>query len=188
LGAALRAFRYAGVGSRKSEAGSLEIDTFMKAIEGNLVAAGHRYAICVSRFNSFITDRLLEGAIDALVRHGADADEIAVYRCSGTFELAPLAVRVARAGKIDGLIALGCLIRGSTDHYDLLAAEVTKGLGHLALEAASGPTGTAIAFGVLTCDSIEQAIERAGTKAGNKGAEAALACIEQVNTFRQLKG
>src|SRR5437870_1999525 len=105
-----------------------------RVAEGSLVAAGHRYGICVSRFNSFITERLLEGAVDALVRHGVDPGDIQVYRCSGTFELAPLAVRVARAGKIDGLIALGCLIRGATDHYDLLAAEVTKGLGHLALE------------------------------------------------------
>ena len=160
----------------------------MKTTEGNLVATGHRYAICVSRFNSFITEKLLEGAVDALVRHGADAGELNIHRCAGTFELAPLAVRVARAGKIDGLIALGCLIRGSTDHYDLLASEVTKGLGHLAMETASGPSGVAISFGVLTCHSIEQAIERAGTKAGNKGADAALACIEQVNTFRQLKG
>ena len=160
----------------------------MKTIEGSLVATGHRYAICVSRFNSFITEKLLEGAVDALVRHGADAGDVQVFRCSGTFELAPLAARVARAGKIDGLIALGCLIKGATDHYGLLASEVTKGLGHLALEHASGPAAVAVAFGVLTCDNIEQAIERAGTKAGNKGAEAALACIEQVNTFRQLKG
>jgi len=160
----------------------------VRITEGNLVATGHRYALCVSRFNSFITDRLLEGAIDALVRHGADQADLHVYRCAGTFELAPLAVRVARAGKVDGLIALGCLIRGSTDHYDLLAGEITKGLAHLALEIASGPTGLAVGFGVLTVESIEQAIERAGTKAGNKGGEAAVACIEQVNTFRQLKG
>ncbi len=157
-------------------------------VEGSLVATGHRYAICVSRFNAFITEKLLEGAIDALVRHGADAADVRVYRCAGTFELAPLAVRVAHAGKIDGLIALGCLIKGATDHYGLLASEVTKGLGHLAMESAASPAGVAVAFGVLTCGSIEQAIERAGTKAGNKGAEAALACIEQVNTFRQLKG
>src|SRR5438874_386890 len=109
----------------------------MKTVEGNLVAAGHRYALCVSRFNGFITEKLLEGAVDALQRHGAAADDLAVYRCAGTFELAPLAARVARAGKIDGLVALGCLIRGATDHYDLLAAEVTKGLGHLAMEGAS---------------------------------------------------
>src|SRR5437870_4868032 len=115
----------------------------MKTIEGNLVASGHRYAICVSRFNSFITEKLLDGAIDALVMHGADAGDIQVYRCAGTFELAPLAVRVARAGKIDGLLALGCLIKGATDHYGLLASEVTKGLGHLAMETASGPGGLA---------------------------------------------
>jgi 6,7-dimethyl-8-ribityllumazine synthase len=160
----------------------------VQSIEGNLAAQGHRYALCVSRFNSFITERLVEGALDALVRHGADPGEVKIYRCPGTFELGPLAVRVARAGKIDGLVGLGCLIRGSTDHYQLLASEVTKALSNLALECASGPSGVAVAFGVLTCDTIEQAIERAGTKAGNKGAEAALACIEQVNTFRLLKG
>jgi 6,7-dimethyl-8-ribityllumazine synthase len=160
----------------------------VQTVEGNLLASGHRYALCVSRFNNFITDKLLEGATDALLRHGADPADLRVYRCPGTFELGPLAVRVARAGKIDGLIALGCLIRGGTDHYELLAGEVTKGLSHLALECAGGPGGVAVAFGVLTCDSLEQAIERAGTKAGNKGAEAALACVEQVNTFRQLKG
>jgi 6,7-dimethyl-8-ribityllumazine synthase len=160
----------------------------MITVEGNLVAAGHRYALCVSRFNSFITEKLLEGAVDALTRHGADPAELKIYRCPGTFELGPLAVRVAHAGKLDGLIALGCLIKGATDHYDLLAGEVTKALGQLALECAGAPGGVAVAFGVLTCDSIEQAIERAGSKAGNKGAEAALACIEQVNTFRQLKG
>ena len=160
----------------------------IQSIEGNLVAQGHRYALCASRFNSFITERLVEGALDALTRHGADAGDVKVYRCPGTFELGPLAVRVARAGKIDGLVALGCLIRGSTDHYDLLAGEVTRAFGALALELATGAAPIAVAFGVLTCETLEQAIERAGTKAGNKGAEAALACIEQVNTFRLLKG
>jgi len=160
----------------------------MNVTEGNLIATGHRVALCVSRFNSFITEKLLEGAADALVRHGADPKDLRVYRCPGTFELGPLAVRVARAGNIDGLVALGCLVRGSTDHYDLLASEVTKALAHLALECASGPGGLAVAFGVLTCENLEQAIERAGTKLGNKGADAALACIEQINTFRQLKG
>jgi 6,7-dimethyl-8-ribityllumazine synthase len=157
-------------------------------IEGNLVAQGHRVAICVSRFNSFITERLLEGAIDTLVRHGADPADLRVYRCPGTWELGPLASRVARAGKLDGIVALGCLIRGSTDHYDLIAGEVTKALAQLSLEGANAPGPVAVTFGVLTTDSIEQAIERAGTKAGNKGSEAALACIEQVNLLRAVKG
>lgn len=157
-------------------------------IEGALVAQGHRYAICVSRFNAFITERLLDGALDALVRHGADAGDVRVYRCPGTWELGPLAARVVRAGKIDGLVALGCLIRGATDHYDLIAGQVTKSLGQLAVESAVAPGPVAVTFGVLTTESIEQAIERAGTKAGNKGSEAALACVEQINLLRAVKG
>jgi 6,7-dimethyl-8-ribityllumazine synthase len=156
--------------------------------EGNLVAQGHRYAICVSRFNGFITERLLEGALDTLLRHGADAADLRIYRCPGTWELGPLAARVARAGKLDGLIALGCLIRGATDNYELIAGEVTKALGHVSLEGANAAAPLAVAFGVLTTESVEQAIERAGTKAGNKGAEAALACVEQVNLLRAVKG
>ena len=158
------------------------------AVEGNLVAQGHRYAVCVARFNSFITERLLEGALDVLVRHGADAADIRVYRCAGAWELGPLAARVARAGKIDGLVALGALIRGATDHYQLISGELTRVLGQISLEGAVAPQPLAVAFGVLTTESIEQAIERAGTKAGNKGAEAALACIEQVNLLRAVKG
>ncbi|HXN55898.1 MAG TPA: 6,7-dimethyl-8-ribityllumazine synthase [Myxococcales bacterium] len=157
-------------------------------VEGSMVAQGHRYAICVSRFNAFITERLLEGALDALVRHGADAGDVRVYRCPGTWELGPLAARVVRAGKLDGLVALGCLIRGATDHYDLIASEVTKALGQLALESAIAPGPVAVTFGVLTTESVEQAVERAGTKVGNKGAEAALACVEQVNLLRAVKG
>lgn len=158
------------------------------AVEGNLVATGHRVALCVSRFNSFITERLLEGAVDALVRHGADVKDLTVYRCAGTFELGPLAARVASSAKIDGLVALGCLIRGGTDHYSLLASEVTKAIAHVAQEAALRTPPVAVTFGVLTVESIEQAIERAGTKAGNKGGEAALALIEQVNLLRAVKG
>lgn len=158
------------------------------SFEGTLVAQGHRYALCVSRFNGFITERLLEGATDALVRHGADPADLRIYRCAGTWELGPLAARVARAGKLDGLIGLGCLIRGATDHYDLIAGEVTRALGQVAMDGAVAPAPLAVTFGVLTTETIEQAIERAGTKAGNKGAEAALACIEQVNLFRAVKG
>lgn len=158
------------------------------SFEGNLVAQGHRTAVCVSRFNGFITERLLEGATDVLLRHGADPADLRVYRCSGAWELGPLAARVARAGKVDGIVALGCLIRGETDHYELIAGEVTRALGRIALEGATAPSPLAVAFGVLTTDTLEQAIERAGAKAGNKGAEAALACIEQVNLLRAVKG
>ena len=155
-------------------------------VEGNLVAQGHRYALCVSRFNSFITEKLLEGAIDALLRHGAAAADLTIYRCPGTWELGPLAARVVRAGRIDGVVSLGCLIRGATDHYDLIAAEVSKSLGQLSIEGATAPGPVAVTFGVLTTETLEQAIERAGTKAGNKGADAALACIEQVNLLRAI--
>jgi 6,7-dimethyl-8-ribityllumazine synthase len=155
-------------------------------VEGNLLAQGHRYAICVSRFNSFITEKLLEGAVDALVRHGAAPADVTVYRCAGTWELGPLAARVIRAGKLDGLVALGCLIRGATDHYDLLASEVSKALAHLSIEGSVAAQPVSVTFGVLATENIEQAIERAGTKSGNKGADAALACIEQVNLLRAI--
>ena len=155
-------------------------------VEGNLLAQGHRYALCVSRFNSFITEKLLEGAIDALVRHGAAPGDLTVYRCAGTWELGPLAARVVRAGKVDGVVSLGCLIRGATDHYDLIAAEVSKALGHLSVEGATMASPIAVTFGVLTTETLEQAIERAGTKAGNKGADAGLACVEQVNLLRAI--
>ena len=155
-------------------------------VEGNLLAQGHRYALCVSRFNSFITEKLLEGAIDALVRHGASPGDLTIYRCPGTWELGPLAARVVRAGKFDGVVSLGCLIRGATDHYDLIASEVSKALGHLSVEGALAPRPIAVTFGVLTTDTLEQAIERAGTKAGNKGADAGLACVEQVNLLSAI--
>src|SRR6478752_1760249 len=119
----------------------------IETIEGSLLAQGHRYALCVSRFNSFITARLLEGAIDALTRHGAQASDLKIFRCTGTWELGPLAARVARAGKFDGVVALGCLIRGSTDHYDLIAGEVTKALAHLSLEGAVATAPLAVTFG-----------------------------------------
>jgi 6,7-dimethyl-8-ribityllumazine synthase len=156
------------------------------ATEGNLLAQGHSYALCVSRFNSFITERLLEGATDVLLRHGVAPGDVKVYRCPGTWELGPLVARVLRSGQVDGVVALGCLIRGATDHYDLIAAEVSKALAHVGMEAAVAPRPCAVTFGVLTTDSIEQAIERAGTKAGNKGADAAIACVEQVNLLRAI--
>ncbi len=150
-------------------------------IEGNLVAPKGRFAICVSRFNSFITEPLLQGAVDALVRHGVKDDNIDVYRCPGTWELTGLARRVSESGKYAGLIALGCVIRGGTPHFDYVAGEVTKGIGQLTFTS-----DAAVTFGVLTCDTVEQAVDRAGVKAGNKGAEAAVACIEMVNVYAQL--
>ncbi|MBM4374213.1 MAG: 6,7-dimethyl-8-ribityllumazine synthase [Deltaproteobacteria bacterium] len=154
----------------------------VKVIEGNLVVPkGARFTIVASRFNDFIVARLVEGAIDALVRHGVERSAITVVRVPGAWEI-PLAVKaVLKGGKVDSVIALGALIRGATAHFDAIMAEVTKGLGMLGLE-----TGVPVSFGVLTTDTIEQAVERAGTKAGNKGAEAALAAIEMVSLHREL--
>ncbi len=149
-----------------------------RTFEGNFVAPKGRFAITVSRFNSFITDALLSGALDALIRHGvADAD-IDVYRCPGTWELSALTRRVATSGKYAGIIALGCVIRGGTPHFEYVSAEVSKGLGQVTFNAEC-----AVSFGVLTTDNVEQAVDRAGVKAGNKGAEAAMACIEMVNLY-----
>ncbi len=153
----------------------------MRTYEGQLVASGMRVAICVARFNAFITERLLEGAVDTLRRHGADEAQIHVYRCSGTFELPPVVKRAATSGKYDAVIALGAVIRGGTPHFEYVAGECAKGIGQVSMQA-----DCAVAFGVLTTDNVEQAIERAGTKAGNKGAEAALAAIEQVSLFRAI--
>ena len=152
-------------------------------VDGQLNASGHKYAIVVARFNSFIVEQLVNGAIDALTRHGCNADDITIYRVPGGFEMPLAAQRVARAGGIDAIIALGAVIRGATPHFDFVANEATKGLAGVSME-----TGLPVANGVLTCDSIEQAIERAGTKAGNKGADAALAATEMVNLLRQIPG
>jgi 6,7-dimethyl-8-ribityllumazine synthase len=151
-------------------------------LEGQLVSPKGRFAICVSRFNSFITEELLEGALDALVRHGVDDDAIDVVRVPGTFELSGVVRRVAMNGNYAGVIALGCVIRGGTPHFEYVSGEVAKGIGHVALNA-----DCAVTFGVLTCDTVEQAIDRAGVKAGNKGAEAAVACIEMVNLNARLE-
>jgi 6,7-dimethyl-8-ribityllumazine synthase len=154
-----------------------------KIHEGTFDATGIRFALIVSRFNSFITDRLLDGAVDAIVRHGGKDEEIEVFKVPGTWELPQLALKAAQSQRFDGIVSLGCLIRGGTSHYDLLAGEVTKGLAHVAQQ-----TGVPLTFGVLTCDTIEQAIERAGTKAGNKGFDAAVSCIELVRLARQVAG
>ena len=149
--------------------------------EGNLVAPAGRFAICVSRFNSFITEALLQGALDSLKRHGVDDDAIDVFRCPGTFELPGLTRKVVDSGEHVGVVTLGCVIRGGTPHFEYVSGEVSKGIGAIASAAAC-----AVTFGVLTCDTVEQAIDRAGVKAGNKGAEAAVACIEMVNLHAKL--
>jgi len=150
-------------------------------IEGNLDAKGQKIGIIVSRFNSFITDRLLDGAIDALVRHGADENDIHVARVPGAFEIPLADKKMAGGGAYDGIIALSAVIRGSTPHFDYISSEVTKGVAAVSLES-----GVPVAFGVLTTDSIEQAVERAGTKAGNKGFDAAVTIIESVNLLKAL--
>ncbi|MBC8102652.1 MAG: 6,7-dimethyl-8-ribityllumazine synthase [Cytophagales bacterium] len=149
--------------------------------EGNLVATGLRFAVVVSRWNAFITERLLDGALDTLKRHGADTEIVDVVRVPGTFEVPLLAHRLAHAGRYDAVICLGCLIRGATPHFDYIAGECTKGIGQ-----AMQSSGVPVTFGVLTTNTIEEAIERAGTKAGNKGAEAAGAAIEMANLLRSL--
>ena len=150
-------------------------------LEGDLVASEARFAIVVSRFNAFITDKLLDGALDALGRHRADLDHVAVVRCPGAYEVPLVAQKLAAPGSYDAVICLAAVIRGATYHFELVASGVAKGITQVTLE-----TGVPVIFGVLTTDTIEQAIERAGTKAGNKGADAALAAIEMVNLMRQL--
>ena len=156
----------------------------MKTLEGNLVCPkGAKFALVASRFNGFIVDHLVEGARDALVRHGADAARITLVRVPGAWELPLAASRVAKGGKVDAIVALGAVIRGATPHFDVIVSEVSKGLAQV--QAASGiPVG----FGVLTTDTIEQAIERAGTKAGNKGADAAVSALEMVALLRAFDG
>ena len=150
--------------------------------EGKLEAKGLKFGIIVSRFNSFISERLLEGAVDALVRHGGDDRNIFVARVPGAFEIPLAAQKLAGSGKYVAVICLGAGIRGSTPHFDYVASEVTKGIASVSLAS-----GVPIAFGVLTTDTIEQAVERAGTKAGNKGFEAAVTAIETANLLKALK-
>jgi 6,7-dimethyl-8-ribityllumazine synthase len=152
----------------------------MNVYEGSLVATGLKVAVVVARFNSLVTEQLLSGAADALRRHGVEDRDVDVFRCPGTFELSPVLRRVARSGRYDAVIALGAVIRGGTPHFEYVAAEATKGVAQVAMEA-----DCAVTMGVLTCDTMEQALERAGVKAGNKGAEAAVAAIEQANVLRE---
>jgi 6,7-dimethyl-8-ribityllumazine synthase len=153
----------------------------MKIYEGKLLAQDLRFGIIVSRFNDFICDRLLGGALDALRRNGADDQNIDIFKVPGAFEIPLMAKKVAGLGRYDAVICLGAVIRGATPHFDYVASEVSKGIASVSLE-----TSTPVAFGVLTTDTIEQAIERAGTKSGNKGWDAALAAIEMANLAKQL--
>ncbi len=148
-----------------------------RMIEGQLVVpAGARFALVAARFNHFIVDRLVEGALDAVARHGGSLDNVSVVRVPGAWEIPPVVSRIAQRRSVDAVIALGAVIRGSTPHFDYVASEVSKGIATVSLQ-----TGVPVTFGVLTTESIEQAIERAGTKSGNKGWEAALSAIEMVS-------
>ena len=156
-------------------------DTMAKILEGKLDAAGKKFGIVVSRFNEFITNKLLDGAIDALKRHGADEKTIEVAWVPGAFEIPVVAKKMAQGKKYDAVICLGCVIRGGTPHFDYVASEVSKGVALAGMDSQ-----IPVIFGVLTTDNIEQAIERAGTKAGNKGSEAAASAIEMANLYKQL--
>ena len=153
----------------------------MKIIEGKFIHADGRYTIVAGRFNQFIVDSLLEGAIDTLVRHGVDENNIVVVRVPGAYEIPLAAQAVAEKGEVDAIIALGAVIRGSTPHFKYVAGESACGLNKVQMD-----TGIPCSFGVLTVDTLEQAIERAGTKAGNKGSEAALVAIEMISVLRQI--
>ncbi len=150
-------------------------------IEGSLQAGEHRFALLVGRFNSFITQQLEEGAIDALRRHGAKEEQLHVVHVPGAYEMPLIAQKLARSGNYDAVLCLGAVIRGGTPHFDYVAAEVSKGVAQVSMD-----TGVPVIFGVLTTDSIEQAIERAGTKAGNKGFDAAMTALEMVQLLRQI--
>ncbi len=152
-----------------------------RVIEGKLSAKGIKFGIVLSRFNDFISDRLLGGAVDALVRSGAEEEDISVAKVPGAFEIPMAAQKMARSGKYDAVICVGAIIRGATPHFDYVAAEASKGIAQVGMD-----TGVPVLFGVLTADTIEQAIERAGTKAGNKGWDVALAAVEMVDLLNKL--
>jgi 6,7-dimethyl-8-ribityllumazine synthase len=152
-----------------------------KYFEGKMVGAGLKFAVVVSRFNEFITDRLVAGALDALVRHGVGADDVHVVKVPGAFEIPAVAKRLCAKKKYDAVICLGTVIRGATPHFNYVSGEVSKGVGAVAFDAA-----IPVIFGVLTTDNIEQAIERAGSKSGNKGWESAVAAIEMANLYKQI--
>jgi len=152
-----------------------------KIYEGQLIATGKKFALVASRFNEFITNKLLEGALDALRRHGAKDEEIEIAWVPGSFEIPYAAQRLAESKKYHAVICIGAVIRGSTPHFDYIAGEVTKGIAQTGLK-----TGVPVIYGVITTDTLEQAIERAGTKAGNKGFQAAMSAIEMVNLFEKI--
>ncbi|MBL4609970.1 MAG: 6,7-dimethyl-8-ribityllumazine synthase [Pseudomonas sp.] len=154
----------------------------IRTIEGDFVSLQGRYALVVGRFNSFVVESLLSGAIDALKRHGVKEADITIVRAPGAFEIPLVVKKVAETKQFDAIVTLGAVIRGGTPHFEYVAGECVKGIGSLSLEY-----GIPVAFGVLTVDSIEQAIERSGTKAGNKGAEAAMSAVEMVSLFKQLE-
>ncbi len=153
----------------------------MKIVEGNFDGKGVKIAIVASRFNEFITKELIGGAEDTLVRHNVNTDDIHVYRVPGAFEIPSVCVKLAKSGKYDAVITLGAVIRGSTPHFDYVAAEVSKGVASVAMQY-----NIPVIFGVLTTDTIEQAVERAGTKAGNKGSDAAMAALEMVSLYKGM--
>ena len=153
----------------------------IKTIEGALNIQNARFCLVVARFNSFVVESLLDGAVDALKRHGADDSEITIVRVPGAFEMPVVLDKLAAKGEYDAIVALGAVIRGGTPHFDYVAGECVKGMAQVSLQH-----GVPVAFGVLTVDTIEQAIERSGTKAGNKGAEAAMSAVEMVKVLRQI--
>ena len=156
----------------------------VRVVEGSLaVPAGAKFTLVASRFNSFIVEPLVSGALDALARHGADMNDVTLVRVPGAWEMPVAALKIAKAGGVDAIIALGCVIRGATPHFDYVAGEAAKGLAAVQIQ-----TGVIVGFGVLTTDSIEQAVERAGTKAGNKGWDATVSAIEMVSLARALEG
>ena len=154
----------------------------VKIIEGQLIAKGKNFGIVASRVNDFITKNLIDGCVDALVRHGADKEKIELVLVPGAFEIPLAAQKLARLKRFDAVICLGTVIRGATPHFDYIAAEVSKGIAHVSLD-----TGVPVVFGIITADTIEQAIERAGTKDGNKGKDAAITAIEMTNLIQQIK-
>jgi 6,7-dimethyl-8-ribityllumazine synthase len=154
----------------------------VKTLEGDLIAKGKKFAIVVSRFNDFITKELIAGCVDTLARHGADNKDLTVIWVPGAFEIPVVAQKLAKSKAYDALICLGTVIRGATPHFDYIAAEVAKGIAKVSQDA-----GVPVIFGVITADTIEQAVERAGTKDGNKGRDAAISAIEMTNLFTQLK-
>lgn len=153
----------------------------IKTIEGDFTGGNGRFALVVGRWNSFVVEHLLEGAVDTLRRHGVDEKQITIVRAPGAFEIPLVCKKVAEAGNVDAIIALGAVIRGGTPHFEYVAGECTKGLAHVTMDH-----GIPVSFGVLTVDTIEQAVERSGTKAGNKGEEAALSALEMVSLLAKI--